>query len=105
MGAMMVLLQKVLPVFLVLGLGVVCRKRALLNREGINALKKVAVDIALPAVMFSISPLCSAKSCMIAYSFSVSGMRLSSLFGRWGQGYALVPGIGLHASGFQTRPD
>ena len=53
MGAMMVLLQKVLPVFLVLGLGVVCRKRALLNREGINALKKVAVDIALPAVMFS----------------------------------------------------
>ena len=53
MEAMMVLLQKVLPVFLVLGLGVVCRKRALLNREGINALKKVAVDIALPAVMFS----------------------------------------------------
>lgn len=53
MDAMMVLLQKVLPVFLVLGLGVVCRKRALLNREGINALKKVAVDIALPAVMFS----------------------------------------------------
>ena len=49
----MVLLQKVLPVFLVLMLGVMCRKRALLSREGINALKKVAVDIALPAVMFS----------------------------------------------------
>lgn len=53
MEAMMVLLQKVLPVFLVLVLGVVCRKRALLTREGINALKRVAVDIALPAVMFS----------------------------------------------------
>ena len=53
MEAIMVLLQKVLPVFLVLMLGVLCRKRALLTREGINALKKVAVDIALPAVMFS----------------------------------------------------
>ena len=53
MEAIMVLLQKVLPVFLVLALGVVCRKRALLNREGINALKRVAVDIALPAVMFN----------------------------------------------------
>ena len=53
MENIMVLLQKVLPVFLVLALGVVCRKRALLNREGINALKRVAVDIALPAVMFN----------------------------------------------------
>lgn len=53
MEAVMVLLQKVLPVFLVLMLGVLCRKRALLTRDGINALKRVAVDIALPAVMFS----------------------------------------------------
>lgn len=53
MEAIMVLLQKVLPVFLVLALGVLCRKRALLTREGINALKRVAVDIALPAVMFN----------------------------------------------------
>ena len=53
MEAVMVLLQKVLPVFLVLLLGVLCRRKALLTREGINALKRVAVDIALPAVMFS----------------------------------------------------
>lgn len=53
MEAIMVLLQKVLPVFLVLALGVLCRKRALLTREGIYALKRVAVDIALPAVMFN----------------------------------------------------
>lgn len=53
MEAMMVLLQKVLPVFLVLVLGVLCRKKALLTRDGINALKRVAVDIALPAVMFN----------------------------------------------------
>lgn len=53
MDAVVTLMQKVLPVFLVLMLGVLCRKKALLTREGINALKKVAVDIALPAVMFS----------------------------------------------------
>lgn len=53
MGTMVVLLQKVLPVFLVLSLGVLCRNRALISRDGVNALKKVAVDIALPAVMFS----------------------------------------------------
>lgn len=51
MEAIIMLLQKVLPVFLVLG--VLCRKKALLTREGINALKRVAVDIALPAVMFN----------------------------------------------------
>nr|MBR4280151.1 hypothetical protein [Clostridia bacterium] len=50
MDAIISLLQKVLPVFLVLMLGVLCRKRALISREGVNALKKVAVDIALPAV-------------------------------------------------------
>ena len=53
MNTIVLLLQKVLPVFLVLFLGMLCRRKSLLTREGINALKKVAVDIALPAVMFS----------------------------------------------------
>lgn len=53
MNTIVLLLQKVLPVFLVLFLGMLCRRKNLLTREGINALKKVAVDIALPAVMFS----------------------------------------------------
>lgn len=53
MSAIVLLLQKALPVFLVLLLGVLCRKGKLLTREGINALKMVAVNIALPAVMFS----------------------------------------------------
>ncbi len=40
-----------LPVFLALGLGVLCRKKQLLTREGMDTLKKVAVDIALPFVV------------------------------------------------------
>ena len=46
------LLRTVLPVLLMLGIGMVCRSRSLLSREGINALKKVVVDIALPALLF-----------------------------------------------------
>lgn len=43
--------QTALPVFLALMLGVLCRKKHLLTREGIDTLKKVAVDICLPAVV------------------------------------------------------
>ncbi len=44
-------LRTVLPVLLVLFLGALCRKKNLITREGIQALKTVAVQIALPAVL------------------------------------------------------
>lgn len=47
------ILNTVLPVVLMLGIGVVCRKKSLLSREGINALKSVVVNITLPAVMLN----------------------------------------------------
>jgi len=53
MNAIVQLLEKTLPVFVMLCLGMLCRRRNLLTREGVNALKNVAVNIALPAVMFS----------------------------------------------------
>ncbi len=53
MQNMIILLQKVLPVFLVLMLGILCRKKQIISREGINALKTTAVNIALPAVMIN----------------------------------------------------
>lgn len=46
-------LSTALPVFLALFLGLICRRKAILTRDGIAALKKVAVDITLPAVLFS----------------------------------------------------
>ena len=46
-------LNTALPVFVALFIGVLCRSRKLLSREGIDALKKLAVDITLPAVIFS----------------------------------------------------
>ncbi|MBQ6174237.1 MAG: hypothetical protein IJK28_06415 [Clostridia bacterium] len=44
-------LKTVLPVALTLLLGVVCRRMRLLTRGGVDALKTVAVQIGLPAVL------------------------------------------------------
>lgn len=46
------ILNTALPVFAALFIGVICRKKAIFSRSGIDALKKLAVDIALPAVIF-----------------------------------------------------
>ena len=46
-------LRTVLPVILMLGIGIRCRSRGLISREGVNALKGVVVNIALPAVLLN----------------------------------------------------
>ena len=46
-------LQTALPLFLVLALGMLCRKTKLFTAEGVAALKSLVVNITLPAVMFS----------------------------------------------------
>ncbi len=51
MNRMSELLRTLLPVIAVLGIGMLCRARKLLTRDGINALKRVAVEITLPAVL------------------------------------------------------
>ena len=51
MPNLMDVLGTVLPVALMLGLGILCRQRKLLSREGVDALKTVAVQIGLPAVL------------------------------------------------------
>lgn len=46
-------LRTVLPVLLMLSVGMLCRSRKLLSREGVNALKSVVVNITLPAVLLN----------------------------------------------------
>ena len=53
MGKLIAILQTALPVFLALGLGMLCRKKSFLSREGVDALKKVVLDITLPAVLLN----------------------------------------------------
>ncbi len=46
------MIKTVLPVFLIIAIGVFCRVRTLIGRDGIDCLKSVAVNICLPAVLF-----------------------------------------------------
>lgn len=88
------ILEKALPVFLMLGLGMLCRKTKLLSREGVNTLKSVAVNITLPAVMFSafataeyspssISiPAVMFVACLAALLLGFAGCKLLGIKGR-----------------------
>ena len=51
MSGVVSVIQTALPVFLALALGMLCRQRKFLSREGVDALKKVVLNIALPAVL------------------------------------------------------
>ena len=53
MHTLIVIAQKALPVFVMLFIGMLCRRRQLIAREGIAAMKTFAVNITLPAVMLS----------------------------------------------------
>ena len=47
------IIQTALPVFLALFLGMLCRSRKFLTRSGVDTLKKVVIDITLPAVLLN----------------------------------------------------
>lgn len=47
------ILQTALPVFAALALGMLCRSKSFLTREGIDALKKVVINLTLPFVLLN----------------------------------------------------
>lgn len=51
MGNLVSIIQTGLPVFLALAFGMLCRKKSFISREGVDALKKVVLNITLPAVL------------------------------------------------------
>lgn len=53
MDKLFCVLQTALPVFLALGLGMLCRSTNFLSRSDIDGLKKVVLNITLPAVLLS----------------------------------------------------
>lgn len=53
MDKVITVIQTVLPVFLALGLGMFCRSRNFLSREGVDALKKVIINLTLPFVLLN----------------------------------------------------
>ncbi len=89
------ILRTILPVLVMLIIGMLCRKRGLITREGINALKNVVVNITLPAVLLGafattkytfmdiVVPLLMFLICFAAWALGKAGakvFRLSSRF-------------------------
>ena len=53
MGTLISVIETALPVFLALALGTLCRQRSFLSRDNVDALKKVGLNITLPAVLLN----------------------------------------------------
>ena len=53
MDKVIAIIQTALPVFLALFLGMLCRSKKFLTRDGVDTLKKVVINITLPAVLLN----------------------------------------------------
>ena len=95
MSRVIEVLQTVLPVLMMIGIGMLCRSRKLISREGINALKNVVVNITLPAVLLSafattkytvmdvVIPLLMFVVCIAAWVMGKAAARLLHLSSRF----------------------
>ena len=91
----MEILQTILPVVIVLAIGVILRRRHLLDRSGINALKSIVVNITLPAVLLSafastsyspkdiIIPICMFAICLAAWALGRIAKKILHLNSRF----------------------
>ncbi len=105
MAMAVTVLQTALPVFAALALGMLCRSRGLLTREGIDTLKKVVINLTLPFVLLEafaaaeysaaavILPLVMFGICCLALALGFGIVRLSGMKSR------LAPFL---ASGFEA---
>lgn len=53
MDKVIAIIQTALPVFLAIFLGALCRSRKFITRDGVDTLKKVVINITLPAVLLN----------------------------------------------------
>ena len=53
MNAFTTVIETALPVFLALAMGMFCRSRQFVTREGVDTLKKVIINLTLPFVLFN----------------------------------------------------
>ena len=53
MNAYITVIETALPVFLALAMGMFCRSRQFVTREGVDTLKKVIINLTLPFVLFN----------------------------------------------------
>ena len=78
MDKLISVLASCLPVFLALGLGSFCRSRRFITREGVDTLKKVVLNITLPAVLVNAFATAEYSLSTLALPVLVSASALSS---------------------------
>ena len=105
MDKLISVLETALPVFLALALGMLCRSKQFLTREGIDSLKKVVVNLTLPFVLLNafaaaeyslaalVLPVMMFLICCVALALGHAVIRLTKLQSR------LAPFL---ASGFEA---
>ncbi len=88
-------LRIILPVLLMTGIGMLCRRKKLISREGVNTLKNIVVNITLPAVLLKafaatqytfmdiVIPLMMFAVCLAAWALGLLGGRLFKLPSRF----------------------
>ncbi|MCR4655127.1 MAG: AEC family transporter [Lachnospiraceae bacterium] len=88
-------LQTILPVAVMLVIGMLCRSKKLLSREGINSLKSIVVNITLPAVLLNafasteytlmdiVIPLAMFGVCVAAWALGKASMKIFRLNSRF----------------------
>ena len=87
------ILTTVLPVVLTIAIGMLCRRTKLLSREGVAALKAVAVNITLPAVMLNAFASLNYTGKNVLITLTMFAVCLAAwLLGRALQGVVRLPG-------------
>ena len=88
------MIQTALPVFLALAMGMICRSRNFLTRDGIDALKKVVLNLTLPFVLLDafataeyssaalVLPLMMFLICCLALVLGYIAVRISGMKSR-----------------------
>lgn len=94
MGAIVAVLETALPVFLALGLGMLCRKKEIITRDGVAALKTIVLNICLPFVLLEafataeytyaaiLLPLLMFGICCLALGLGYLAVRIFRIKGR-----------------------
>ena len=89
------IMRTILPVIVMLFIGMICRKRGLITREGVNALKSVVVNITLPAVLLGafattkytfmdiVVPLLMFLVCFAAWALGKAGAKVFRMKSRF----------------------
>ena len=71
MTTFLFVLKTALPVFIALALGAMCRRTGFLSREGVDSLKKVVVNITLPAVLLNAFATADYSGTTVAIAVSI----------------------------------